>query len=196
MRAFARDKVPLPPDFRELPFDPSRSFDIEIGCGVGFHPLHYARANPDRLLIAFERTAEKFEKFQGRLAHHDPLPNLVAIHGDAIPWITHGVAPGTVDRYFLLYPNPYPKESQRNLRFHEMPFFSVIVETLKPGGTLTLATNMDFYRIGALEKITKEWGLRLVSEGRIPPGFTPRTHFEKKYLARGEPCWDLVFARP
>jgi tRNA G46 methylase TrmB len=167
---------------------------------VGFHPLRYARENPRRQLVAFERTAEKFAKFQRRLAHHDPLPNLIPIHGDAIPWITHAVAPASVDRYFILYPNPYPKESQRNLRFHYMPFFSVIVETLRRGGALTLATNMDFYRREAGEKITGDWGLRLVSEERVTEGSLrpdsgPRTHFEKKYLARGEACWNLVFAK-
>ncbi|MGE3260301.1 MAG: SAM-dependent methyltransferase [Bacteriovoracia bacterium] len=195
MRVFPREKIPLPPDFSPLALRTGMPLDIEIGCGVGFHPLKYARENPGRQLVAFERTAEKFARFQGRLAHHPALPNLRAIHGDAIPWITHGVSPGSVDRYFLLYPNPYPKESQRNLRFHEMPFFSVIVETMRVGGLLTLATNMDFYRAGAKEKITGEWGLELVTEGIVPAHAEPRTHFEKKYLARGEICWDLVFRR-
>jgi tRNA (guanine-N7-)-methyltransferase len=195
VRAFPREKIPLPPDFRALNFVAGMPLDIEIGCGVGFHPLRYARENPERQLVAFERTAEKFARFQGRLAHHPALPNLQAVRGDAIPWITHSFGAESVDRYFILYPNPYPKESQRNLRFHEMPFFSVIMETLKRGGTLTLATNMEFYRDGAREKIVGEWGLEVVTEGRIAPDAVPRTHFEKKYLLRGEACWNLIFTK-
>ncbi|MGZ3695160.1 MAG: SAM-dependent methyltransferase [Bdellovibrionota bacterium] len=178
-----------------MKLDPALPLDVEIGCGVGFHPLRYAQENPGRQLVAFERTAEKFEKFQGRLAHHIALPNLIPIHGDAIPWLTHALKPSSVERYFILYPNPYPKESQRNLRFHEMPFFSVIVETMKVGGTLTLATNMEFYRDDARKKIVGEWGLKLLSEELIASDSKPRTHFEKKYLLRGERCWNLVFAK-
>lgn len=169
--------------------------DVEIGCGVGFHPLKYARENPGRQLIAFERTKEKFAKFESRLAHHDSLPNLKPVHGDAIAWITHGLQAAQVDRYFLLYPNPYPKESQRNLRFHAMPFFSFLLSTLKPGGSLTLATNMKFYAEEAKHSFTEEWGMTLISEKQIEPQAAPRTHFEKKYLARGEPCFDFLFQK-
>lgn len=168
--------------------------DIEIGCGVGFHPLKYARENPDRQLVAFERTAEKFAKFAGRLKNHPPLPNLIPVHGDAVPWIAHAIKPESVDRYFVLYPNPYPKERQRNQRFYEMPFMLWLVETMKKGGRLTLATNMDFYREGAKAKMG-EFGLKLVGDTEVPASALPRTHFEKKYLERGERCWTLEFAK-
>lgn len=191
MRAFTR--IPAPPDLRPLALDPLRPVDLEIGCGVGFHPLRYARQNPDRQLVAFERTKEKFEKFAARIAHHDPLPNLTAVHGDALAWIAHSFGPASVDRYFILYPNPYPKESQRNLRFPLMPAFRVIRDTMKPGATLTLATNAEAYAREAAEGFVKDWGLELAEKKALPGDFPPRTHFEKKYLMRGETCWNLEF---
>ncbi|MBI0385206.1 hypothetical protein JBE27_55325, partial [Streptomyces albiflaviniger] len=75
-RPFSPTRVPMPPDFFRLPLDSNRPVDVEIGCGVGFHPLRYARENPERQLVAFEKTSEKFSKFLGRLKNHDPLPNL------------------------------------------------------------------------------------------------------------------------
>lgn len=192
-RPFAPDKVPLPPDFRALPVDPALPLDVEIGCGVGFHPLRYAAAHPGRQVLAFERTKAKFEKFAGRLRHHPRLPNLIPVHGDAIPWITHGLGEASVDRYFLLYPNPYPKESQRNLRFPHMPFFSRLLFTMKPGATLTLATNEAFYAEEAALVFVQAWGLELEEKRVLAANEAPRTHFEKKYLARGQPCWNLVF---
>ncbi len=41
--------------------------DIEIGCGVGMHPLLYASAHPERFLIAIEKTREKFGKFAKKI---------------------------------------------------------------------------------------------------------------------------------
>lgn len=195
VRDFSVSKIPIPKDFQPFRLDLGRPLDVEIGCGVGLHPLRCARRNPERQVIAFERTREKFAKFRGRLAHHESLPNLLAVHGDAISWIAHGISVGQVDRYFLLYPNPYPKESQRNLRFHEMPFFAHLLATLKPDGTLTLATNRRFYAEDARTRITGEWGMRLVDESLIASDAEPRTHFEKKYLLRGEPCWNLEFQK-
>lgn len=195
VRSFERAKVPMPPDFRRLALDPNLPVDVEIGCGVGFHPLRYARANPDRQLVAIERTSEKFAKFQGRLERHPELPNLFPIHGDAISWISHSFLPESVDRYFLLYPNPYPKEKQKNLRFHAMPFFSVVRATLKRGGTITLATNEEFYMLEARLMMREVWGFTLVECREISPNSMPRTHFEKKYLERGEKCWNLVWIR-
>lgn len=196
VRPFESSRVPLPRDFRRLPIDPTQPLDVEIGCGVGFHPLRYARRNPDRQLVAFERTREKFAKFAGRVSHHEELPNLIPVHGDAVNWIAHSFAPESVDRYFLLYPNPYPKESQRNLRFHLMPFFSVLRDTLKQGGTITLATNEEFYAGEAVEAMREIWGLRLLERRELPFDSVPRTHFEKKYLARGDRCWNLVWQKP
>jgi hypothetical protein len=48
MRTFYPSRVPLPPDFRSFQRSFDRPLDVEIGCGVGFHPLHYARAHPER----------------------------------------------------------------------------------------------------------------------------------------------------
>ena len=196
MRSFHPEKVPVPPDFQPFDIDPAKPLDVEIGCGVGFHPVHYARAHPERQLIAIERTSEKFEKFLGRIRGHAPLPNLIPVHGDAVAWITHGIRPASVDRYFLLYPNPYPKESQRNLRFHEMPFFAQLRATMKPGGTITIATNEKFHADEARERLTTYWEMKLVEVRILDPSESPRTHFEKKYLARGEACFNLVFKRP
>ncbi len=187
-----RDLVPRPKDFQALAV-PSK-FDIEIGCGVGFHPIRYAQENPDRFLLAFERTEEKFTKFARRLERHPPLKNLTAIRGDGMAWIVHGIPKESVNQYFFLYPNPYPKNSQKNLRFHNMPLFQWVVESLKPGGRITQSTNSQAYADEA-ERVTKtRWGLPIVKR-EIWTG-TPRSHFEKKYQARGENCWNLVWEKP
>ncbi len=195
VRHFERAKVPLPPDFRKLPLDLSKPVDVEIGCGVGFHPLKYARAHPERQVVAFERTSEKFAKFRGRVENHADISNLIPVHGDAVHWISHTFAPQSVDRYIMLYPNPYPKESQKNQRFHAMPFFSVLRDTLKRGGTITMATNEEFYMREARLMMREVWGLSLVECREIPLDSVPRTHFEKKYLLRGDKCWNMVWIR-
>jgi tRNA G46 methylase TrmB len=192
MRKFDATKIPKPEKDIFLPANYD-NLDIEIGCGVGFHPIDYAKNNPDRLLVAIEKTKEKFDKFLGRLAKHTQVKNVVPIHTNAIWWISHEVKPQSVDRYFILYPNPYPKDPQK--RFFQMPFMSFLVETLKPGGTITLATNEKYYFEESLENGEKIFGLKIITNEVLQQDFKPRTHFEKKYLERGEVCYNLVFKK-
>lgn len=200
MRKFQPSRIPFPRgvepfDVRAVPN--GMPLDIEVGCGVGLHPIRYATENPDRYLVAIEHTRIKFEKFAGRLAHHAPFQNLLAVHADAVEWITHFVPDASVSRYLFLYPNPWPRPGDERRRWYAMPFMEKVIETMKPGATLELATNEPFYAEGARRFMTEEWGLKLVSDTELRSEelkeYRPRTHFERKYLARGQVCFNLIF---
>jgi len=72
-----------------------------------------------------------------------------------------------------------------------------LLSCLKPGGEITLATNIRDYFEEAIEFGTTEWKLELVERGELihPNVKRPRTHFEKKYLARGETCLNVIFQK-
>ena len=192
MRAFDKTNIPKPDVIVDLPSN-FTNLDIEIGCGVGFHPIDYAKRNPERLLVAIEKTKEKFDKFLGRLERHPQIKSVVPVHTNAVWWIAHNVVANSVDRYFILYPNPYPKDPQK--RFFQMPFMNWVVETLKPGGTITLATNEKYYFDESLKNAEKIFGLKILEKRIVDPSEKPRTHFEKKYLERGETCYNLVLTK-
>ena len=206
MRKFLKDSVPQPVDIERLKeklAEPSlqsyQKLVLEIGCGVGLHPLQYALNHPEHFMIAFEHTSEKFEKFERRLQNHDHLPNLIAIHGNAISWISHGVKDAFLDAVYLLYPNPNPRARDLNKRWHGMPFMSEILRILKDDGELIIATNEKDYALEAVEWMTNEWKCQLIERLEVSSELTPdwkaRTHFEKKYLARGETCYNLRFRK-
>ncbi|MEK7357421.1 MAG: SAM-dependent methyltransferase [Bdellovibrionota bacterium] len=201
VRSFQADRVAKPSSLEGFSFP--RAFtdgaplDLEIGCGVGWHPIAYAKANPDRRLIAIEHTREKFERFEGRLAKNHPLDNLLAVHGNAVNWVTNALERETLSRVFIMYPNPEPNAP--NKRWFRTPFFARLLWTLELGGTITLATNVETYIAEAIEYARAEWkleagALRSFANANAPPE-TPRTHFEKKYLQRGETCFDCVFTK-
>jgi len=197
------DSVIAPVDLTDLKSRYSQ-IDLEIGCGVGLHPIRRALSEPDRALIAIEHTAEKFGKFAGRVrAHRDrghALQNLVPLHLNAIDWIARWAEPGFFDTLFLLYPNPFPRERQANLRWLRMPFFARLLETIKPGGQIVLATNLEWYWTEANELALLNWGLesesdRVFTAERLPPQ-EGRSHFERKYLRAGETCFESVWRKP
>lgn len=182
---------------------PSQDLDLEIGCGKGMHAIRYAIQNPDRHLIAIERTKEKFDGFINRVETHKSRGllgnNLIPVFGDAIPILAHQISGKEIfQNIFLLYPNPYPKNSQKNKRFHLSPSTTLIIEKLKVGGELILATNLKWYAEEAIDLYCSEWKMQIHTNYVIEhgdSGFQPRTHFEKKYLAAGEVCYNVSFRK-
>ncbi|MEO1209167.1 MAG: SAM-dependent methyltransferase [Cyanobacteria bacterium J06638_20] len=192
IRPFNKTAIPKPPG--EAIALQTPHLCVEIGAGQGLFAVQFSQTHPDMTLIAIERTQMRFAKLHQRIAHN-PCPNVIPIRANAVHWIAHYLSEHSVDAYFILYPNPYPKASQRNKRFHAMPFMGYLIATLKLGGTLTLATNQAFYHAEAKAMLTQVWSLSCVSDRLISNGDRPRTHFEKKYLERGDRCTELVFRR-
>jgi tRNA (guanine-N(7)-)-methyltransferase len=172
--------------------------DCEIGCGVGWHPIQYAKANPERSLLAIEHTGAKFKRFQHRSFKH-ALANLRPCHANALSVIPAALWPESIDRFFILYPNPNPKAKHANLRWHNMPFMECLLTILKPGGSLQIATNERWYWEEAKKVLLETWGFKIQSQAVVNldshPNWNHRSHFEKKYLERGLDIYDLIVTK-
>ena len=190
-RPFKPEKLRPPRNFMTPLIEMNRPLIIEIGAGRGKHALQYATAHPSNQLIAIERTRDKFDAFK-KLADSAQLTNLLPIHADSIPWIIYAIAPASIDEIYLLYPNPEPHNP--NQQWLNMPFFEFLLSRLKPNGQIILASNIDSYIDNADEKAKQVWCLSI--ERAPVPLDSQRTHFEIKYLARGETCWQLTMTKP
>ena len=188
-RQFKPEKLFEPRNF-ERPFIQDKQY-LEIGAGKGMHAMQFAVANPEKHLIAIERTRAKFDVFAER-AGDLSLNNLQPIHADAIPWVVHALPPASLDGVYLLYPNPEPKNSSQ--RWLNMPFFEFLISRMKPGAALVLVTNIEEYFKEAVEVNCDVW--KLAAEENDVPKDSARTHFEIKYLARGESCFQLQLTKP
>ncbi len=168
---------------------------VEIGCGVGLHPIKYATEFPDRAIIAIERTSDKYSRFARRVATHKDLHSrLCGVHADAFQFMDEVIPDLSVDEVWILYPNPEPKKASR--RWFHTPFTSRLTEFLKPGAKIFLATNIESYAADC-EELAPAFGLAVTQSNRVRrkshPAWQPRTHFEKKYFERDETLFDLEF---
>ena len=194
-RAFQPQKLSAPRDFI-IPKIISDNVEqtplvLEIGAGKGKHALGFALQNPDKHLIAIERTRNKFEAFS-KLATLQNSSNLDAIHADAIAWTVHAIKPNSLAKIFILYPNP--EQHNPNQQWLNMPFFEFLLSRLQVGGEVILVTNIESYMDNAECQATKIWCLP-TTRYRVPLN-SQRTHFEVKYLARQEVCWELSIRKP
>lgn len=189
IRAFRPERLFKPRDFVK-PELTNHQY-LEIGAGKGMHAMQFAQAHPDKRLIAIERTRNKFDVFADR-ASDLRLTNLEAVHADAIPWVVHGLPANSLDGVFILYPNPEPKSASQ--RWLNMPFFEFLLSRMKEQAEIILASNIESYIDEAEQQAQDLWQLPVTRE--IISKTSARTHFEIKYLERGELCQQLVITKP
>ena len=67
------------------------------------------------------------------------------------------------------------------------------MSTLKPGGEILFATNLEFYKDELIERLPQLFQLETVSSTEVTESLKPLTHFEKKYLADGQTCFHIRF---
>ena len=188
IRQFQAQRMHAPRDFQMISPEP---ICVEIGAGKGKHALLFSSQHSEHTLIAIERTREKYMAMQKQHAL-EGQNNLQVIHADAMPWIVHALNAGQVQQFFILYPNPEPHNPAQ--RWLNMPFFEFLLSRLQVGGTVTLASNIPEYIEEAQQQLIETWKLPFVKE--VIPSTSARTHFEIKYLERGELCQQLIITKP
>ena len=188
IRQFQAQRMHAPRDFQAIANQP---VCVEIGAGKGKHALLFSGQNPEKQLIAVERTREKFLSMQKQHGL-EGQQNLQPIHADALPWVVHALFPAQVEQFFILYPNPEPHNPAQ--RWLNMPFFEFLLSRLKTGGQITLASNIPDYIEEAQQQLIEVWKLPFVKEAVAQD--SARTHFEIKYLERGELCQQLIITKP
>lgn len=188
VRQFQAHRMQAPRDFVAISNTP---ICVEIGAGKGKHALLFAAQYPEKTLYAIERTREKFLSMQ-KQHQLEGQAHLKPIHADALPWIVHALFPEQVEQFFILYPNPEPHNPAQ--RWLNMPFFEFLLSRLKPNGTITIASNIPEYIAEAEQQLLEVWKLPFQKQ-RIASD-SARTHFEIKYLARGELCQQLIMTKP
>lgn len=194
IRSFQKDKIPFPLGYEDFDLialmksSKCQKLSLEIGAGAGWHAIDFALKNPQTLLIAIEHSKERFVKLQRRWEKHSKPLNLIPVHADAESFVSHCLPNHSLDEVILLYPNPYPKVSQSNKRWHNMPFWAELLRKMKLNSELQFATNEKFYSDEFVATMQKEWKCQVLTEILIYKNkdFIPRTHFEKKYFERGE----------
>jgi tRNA (guanine-N7-)-methyltransferase len=170
---------------------------LEIGFGDGEQLATLAALHPERNYLG----AEVHEPGVGHLLLRVAalgLANVRIARHDAVELLTHQIAPRSLDEVLVYFPDPWHKKRHHKRRLIQPPFVSLLVERLRIGGVLRLATDWEPYAHHMLEVLSAESRLmNLSAEGTfIPrPPERPVTKFERRGHRLGHGTWDLAFRR-
>lgn len=179
--------------FYEDMFEKQQPVHIEIGIGKG-HFIHtLAKRFPDVNFIGIE----KFDSVIVRAlekAIDEPLPNLklIRVDAEAIPII---LKDHTVDRVYLNFPDPWPKERHAKRRLTNRRFLKIYEDLLTETGEIHMKTDNEVLFDYSLEEIMF-YGMELTTITRdlhnSDVNCNIMTEFEEKYSQRGNKIFKLT----
>ncbi|MBL4805955.1 MAG: tRNA (guanosine(46)-N7)-methyltransferase TrmB [Rhodobacteraceae bacterium] len=124
-------------------FGDDRPVWLEIGFGGGEHLLHMAQTYPEVGIIGCEPYVNGVAMLVPRIAETG-VTNVRVHMGDARDLLD--VLPeASLDKAFLLYPDPWPKSRHRQRRFIEPENIDQLARALKPGAEFRVATDIEDY---------------------------------------------------
>lgn len=197
LERFALDlSAPAPEPLTGL-FPGARQVWLEIGFGGGEHLLWQAQQHPDVGLIACEPFIDGVVKlFDG--ADAAKLEN-IRVHDDDVRDVLPWLPSASIDRVFVLFPDPWPKKRHVKRRLIGAELLAELARIMRPGGELRLATDITDYARGMLAAVRKEgsfrWTARAPADWRNRPPDWPGTRYERKAIRERRKCYFLRFAR-
>jgi tRNA (guanine-N7-)-methyltransferase len=197
LRRTLLDELAYRPDndpFAQFP-NGVRELWLEVGFGAGEHLMWQAQHHPGVGLIGAEPYEMGMAKLLTKLEEM-PLNTVRLYEGDGRD-IIEKLPDQSLGRFFLLFPDPWPKTRHHKRRFLQMEMLDQLARVLKPGAELRFATDDKSYLPYALERLMAhpafDWLAQGPSDWKSRPADWPPTRYETKAI-KGPPTF-LRFIR-
>jgi len=184
------------PDWEEL-FGNRNPLNLEIGFGVGNFIIEMGIREPNENFIGIDFYHKGIRKVITRIAKYE-ICNARIVYGDAKEKIPLLFAPEELNRVYINFPDPWPKKRHHKRRLIKPDFIKVLVEKLKFGGEIHIATDHETYAMEILDFFEKD---RLLKNKNGLGTFLfqkegiPKSKYEKKFISAGERIFYLEYKK-
>ena len=192
MIAVDLDAVEIPLRWEAL-FGRPGPVTVDLGSGKGRFLLELAAARPEGNYLGVERARKYFEMVCQRAARRG-LTNVRMLHTTGEDLVHRLLPDASVDRFFVLFPDPWPKKRHHKRRFFRRDHVERIVETLRPGGRLLVKSDHPEYAEVIEAVLANLPGTRPLDASEAFRDL-PITGFEHKYRIEGRPIHAFALER-
>jgi tRNA (guanine-N7-)-methyltransferase len=173
---------------------------LEVGFGGGEHALAQVRAHPDTTLIACEVFENGICSLLSALVPEGdeataPLPPNLHVWTDDARVLLRSLPDTSLDRLFLLFPDPWPKARHTKRRFVHPAMLPLLARVLKPGATWRVASDDPTYQAWVRDVMAEQTLFDAEEPATIRPDGWPPTRYEAKALRAGRQPLYWVFRR-
>jgi tRNA (guanine-N7-)-methyltransferase len=176
---------------------PASKVWLEIGFGGGEHLIWQATHNSDVGLIGCEPFEDGVVKVLSAI-DTERLAN-IRVHADDGRPLLRLLPDASIDRAFVLFPDPWPKKRHHKRRLVSSETVAELARIVRPDGELRVATDIGAYACAILQTVLGNGGFRWMATGpgdwRNRPPDWPQTRYEAKALREGRRCYYFRFQR-
>lgn len=170
---------------------------LEIGFGGAEHFLHQAKLNPDTHILGAEPFLNGVAKAVRGIIDLE-LENTSLHHGD-VRDVLAALPDESLDRVFILFPDPWRKTRHYKRRLINEAFIEEIYRVLKPGHELRFASDIIHYVDWTLTRLQHhggfDWPVESQTDWRQPPADWCPTRYEAKAKREGRECHYFRFLK-
>jgi tRNA (guanine-N7-)-methyltransferase len=174
-------------------FSGAEAVALEIGFGGGEHLAAQAAAHPTIGFIGCEPFLNGVSSLLVLLDEQE-LAN-VRIHSEDARQLLQALKPASIDRAFLLFPDPWPKRRHHGRRFAGPEGLILLANALVDGAEFRVATDHAALGIWMQASIAGHPDFILETKAEARPDGWPPTRYEAKALAAGRRPIYLTYRR-
>jgi tRNA (guanine-N7-)-methyltransferase len=188
----------------QTPLEPASLFPegtpeiwLEVGFGGGEHMAAQAAANRHVGYIGCEIF---INGIASGLAHieKEKLDNVRLYPEDARDFLA-ALTPSSLDRFFLLFPDPWPKTRHAARRFINQSNLDLVASLLKPGAEFRIGSDDPTYVGWVMMHMSRRkdfvWLAERSSDWLTRPTDWPASRYEQKAIRQGRTPHYFVFRR-
>lgn len=171
---------------------PRTRVEVDVGSGMGRFILARAAAHPDTQFIGIERLKSRVSKI-ARKARRAGLENVFMVRLEATYVLRRLLPEGSVSRFWLFFPDPWPKRRHSGHRVFNDEFRYLVWTRLADGGDIQVATDSDDYFADMESQMASDPAFRRVAPA--PRAEDERTDFELIFRSQGLVPHEAGFAK-
>jgi len=178
-------------------FGDVRPLELEIGFGAGEHLAEQAAMRPANGFIGCEPFLNGVVGALGHIRDRG-LGNLRLHMGDAID-VLNRLPDASLDRVYLLHPDPWPKARHAKRRFMNTGPIALVAAKLKAGAEFRFGTDHPVYVAHAMMVMNGhpafDWQAVAARDFQARPDDWPETRYERKARRLGHEVWYFRWTR-
>ena len=178
---------------------PNCATEVELGCADGQFAFELTGARPDTFVVGLDIREGLIARAQQQ-ARETGLANLAFAYVNLSVDIDRVFGPASVDRFHILFPDPWFKAKHRKRRVIEPWLLGVLCRQLRPGGELHFASDVFELALQAMSEIEDPGNDALGLRNRLEPWafwrgnpFLAQSRREAGTLRRGQRVWRLRY---
>lgn len=164
---------------------------VDLGCGDGSFLCEMAQQFPKRNFLGIERLTKRVEKVRRK---SEKIENARVLGADTLFAVRYLLPESSVEAFYLLFPDPWPKRRHQFRRIFTCDFLDAIAVALEQHGLLRVATDqLDYFH--QIERLSRaHLQFQIVPKSPEDSVF-PATKFERNFREQGAPIYRLTLRK-